>query len=1439
MAAAGAMVGCGGDNNPVTGTDGGDGGTVDSSVGMDSGMPDTFMGMDTSMPPPDTGPGPDTGPDAPLPPACPKPTITPATSTIMGPGTNFVITASGLPMGGYIFYTTDGTLPSRTSPVYNAGSVGVPITMTETVRAISSDLGVTCSDSPYAEADYTYVAPPPPDAGPGTPPQAPSFTPTQTTQNNDFTVQISDATAGAIICYTLGTTAPSCSTTATTALCDMGSSTYTSPIAVSPTVTTGGSVEIQALACVPGAAASTVTKTQYTLQVATPSITPAPGNVTWSSTLMGTLTTATSGATIYYTSNGMQPSCGTPVTGQQTYSGPFALQSATYWAIACETGFVDSAAAGPFAYMVGLNPPTISPAAGTFNTALNLSVGNSANPSSSWVCASTSANGTTNATPACGPTAGACSTGTSNIGSLNVVNGNQVQAIACATSLTASAVTTQGPYVLDLAPPVITATPNPLTGAHPSTLTLAMAASPDVQGGWMCWQQNPAVGQNPTCGSTANSCSVGTSSTASMPAAANFSAGDTLAAVTCPGSAAVTGAGYAASSVASFVFSGAGQALSPVISATDATGDTANPWFSQVNAELTNPNSAAMTVCYSTNGTAPACTNGSCTSGTSATVDGLSTQRMTINVTPPGGSGYVNAPWVSLSGGGGTCGIPTATVSGGAVTGIAVSGCTGFTSPPTVTITPGSGATASATLSETLSFTVTNGGSGYAHAPKVNLTPVSGGSAGSCTTTTATLGSGATAGTVVSVSASGCSGFDRAPLVTFNNTGSGGSGAAATSTLSQTLSFAVGGGGGAFYTIAPAVTLTGGGGTCTTAPAATLTATPDPVTGFSVASIAASGCSGFSSAPTVAIAAQQSSTGTAASATAVPGNSVQVAAIQTNPTSLQALACNSGLTASPVVSATYQTAMANPTIVAKTASGSVIAGNPATVDASDTITISTASNFAGETLVYTTDGVTTPNCTGTGTSFTGASTTIAPPAPGASMTVNVIACGAQGQTASTLVTRNFNAVIAVPTITFAANNVTLTPSGGSVTAENLVTATIASATTNSWVCYESGTSIAAAPTCGATANTCGMGSTLSTGTVSITKSATELQAIACATESGTVTASASATTLYTVTLDVTPIVASVTTAACPATVTIGLSNTTTDQQKGGPTTGATICYSLSSEGATGVPSSCTAGFQGGVQVHCVPPNTFSITATETVYALACAPGLISSSGTFATGVTAYSEPTINVDGVMASSEWSSTLGDVFNTSTTGVQGGFTFGNTGTTMYFAQGGITSSSTTDVVLYLADVGPGSTTTDTSTTGLSAANSNPVLELGGGTLPFAAGYAIVINTTSASGTTCAASACVTNYKFDHATGKWQAALGPAITDVTAVVTANALEASIPTVHISGSGVIDLAGALVTGAGTAGATLTGAWPQTTSNLWGFVSDTTSTCLAPDLTIQ
>jgi hypothetical protein len=98
-------------------------------------------------------------------------------------------------------------------------------------------------------------------------------------------------------------------------------------------------------------------------QTATPTINPASGTV--SPTQAITISDATSGATIYYTTNGATPT----ITSSEKYTGPFTLStSSTVEAIAAANGLSSSVASGTFTVSQQAASPTFSPNGGTVSS---------------------------------------------------------------------------------------------------------------------------------------------------------------------------------------------------------------------------------------------------------------------------------------------------------------------------------------------------------------------------------------------------------------------------------------------------------------------------------------------------------------------------------------------------------------------------------------------------------------------------------------------------------------------------------------------------------------------------------------------------------------------------------------------------------------------------------------------------------------------------------------------------------------------------------------------------------------------------------------------------------------------------------------------------------------------------------------------------------------
>jgi hypothetical protein len=168
-------------------------------------------------------------------------------------------------------------------------------------------------------------------AGGGGTVATPTFSPAAGTYGSAQTVTISDATSGASIYYTTNGSTPT-----------TGSTLYTGPITVSATET------VKAIAAETGFTTSGVATAAYTIQspAATPTFSPGAGS--YSSAQTVSIFDATSGASIYYTTNGS-----TPTTGSTLYTAPITVSATeTVKAIAAATGFANSNVATA-AYTIG------------------------------------------------------------------------------------------------------------------------------------------------------------------------------------------------------------------------------------------------------------------------------------------------------------------------------------------------------------------------------------------------------------------------------------------------------------------------------------------------------------------------------------------------------------------------------------------------------------------------------------------------------------------------------------------------------------------------------------------------------------------------------------------------------------------------------------------------------------------------------------------------------------------------------------------------------------------------------------------------------------------------------------------------------------------------------------------------------------------------------
>ena len=245
------------------------------------------------------------------------------------------VTISDSTPGATIYYTTNGTTPTTSSPVYTGQ---ITVSSTTTVEAIAIAYGYSLSNA--SVATYTILA------------ANPTFSPGAIgTFTNSVKVTIADATSGATIYYTTNGNTPTTSSTV-----------YTAPITFTTTT------NLQAMA-VAGSSTSGVTSQIYSIVAANPTF--SPGAIgTFTNSVKVTIADTASGATIYYTTDGSTPTASSPV-----YSTPITLTATTnLQAIAVATGMGNSGTTNQ-TYTIVASNPTFSPGAvGSFNKTVTVSI---------------------------------------------------------------------------------------------------------------------------------------------------------------------------------------------------------------------------------------------------------------------------------------------------------------------------------------------------------------------------------------------------------------------------------------------------------------------------------------------------------------------------------------------------------------------------------------------------------------------------------------------------------------------------------------------------------------------------------------------------------------------------------------------------------------------------------------------------------------------------------------------------------------------------------------------------------------------------------------------------------------------------------------------------------------------------------------------------------
>jgi hypothetical protein len=350
-------------------------------------------------------------------------TAAPVFSPAAGSYTNTqAVAISDTTAGATIYYTTNGTTPTTSSTVY-AGPITV--SSTETIEAIAVAAGL--ANSSVVSAAYTIT----------TPAATPTFSPAGGSYTSAQTVAIGDTTAGATIYYTTNGSTPTTSSTV-----------YSAPISVSASET------LKAIAVASGYAASATGSAVYSFAApaATPTFSPVAGTYTGAQTV--TISDGTSGATIYYTTNGT-----TPTTSSTVYSGPVTVNATeTLNAIAVATGSSNSAiGSAPYTISTSTTAPTFSPAGGTYTSTQTVAMSDTTAGATIYY----TTNGITPTT-----------TSTVYTGPITVSSTETIQAIAAASGLSNSAVAAA---TYTITPPAATPVISPAAGTYTSSQIVSIS----------------------------------------------------------------------------------------------------------------------------------------------------------------------------------------------------------------------------------------------------------------------------------------------------------------------------------------------------------------------------------------------------------------------------------------------------------------------------------------------------------------------------------------------------------------------------------------------------------------------------------------------------------------------------------------------------------------------------------------------------------------------------------------------------------------------------------------------------------------------------------------------------------------------------------------------------------------------------------------------------
>ncbi len=390
------------------------------------------------------------------------PTFSPGGGTYTGSVTVSISDASS---GATIYYTTDGSTPTTSSAVYSGA---LTFTQTTTLKAMAAASGMT--NSGVASATYTVQQPV----------ATPTFSPGGGTYTGSVTVSISDATSGATIYYTTNGSTPTTS-----------SAVYTGALTFTQTTT------LKAMAAASGMTNSGVASATYTVQqqVATPTFSPGGGTYTGSVTV--SINDASSGATIYYTTNGS-----TPTTSSAVYTGALTFtQTTTLKAMAAASGMTNSGVANAtYTVQQQVATPTFSPGGGTYTGSVTVSI----NDASSGATIYYTTNGSTPTTSSAVYSGALTFTQTTTLKAMAAASGMTNSGVANATYTVQQQSFTLTVSKTDLGGGTVTSSPagincgSTCSATYVSGTTVTLTATPDLLSGFGGWSGCDSVSGN-TC----------------------------------------------------------------------------------------------------------------------------------------------------------------------------------------------------------------------------------------------------------------------------------------------------------------------------------------------------------------------------------------------------------------------------------------------------------------------------------------------------------------------------------------------------------------------------------------------------------------------------------------------------------------------------------------------------------------------------------------------------------------------------------------------------------------------------------------------------------------------------------------------------------------------------------------------------------------------------